>query len=145
MEALFNLYYFCLFVTKNHVFVLYFLSGEEVGGNARDNRGTGAAMQCRWSAAAPGTGAASRASEGASRAPPPRSKQTIRSISRVRRISLLGRTGPSPPPSRPSEHFPGSTELGEEEEEKEGARSGKQIKYYWNNFLIAMIFHFFVE
>ena len=58
MEALFNLYYFCLFVTKNHLFVLYFLSGEEVGGNARDNRGTGAAMQCRWSAAAPGTGAA---------------------------------------------------------------------------------------
>ena len=70
MEALFNLYYFCLFVTKNHVFVLYFLSGEEVGGNARDNRGTGAAMQCRWSAAA----RAARASEGTSQAPLPRSQ-----------------------------------------------------------------------
>ena len=70
MEALFNLYYFCLFVTKNHLFVLYFLSGEEVGGNARDNRGTGAAMQCRWSAAA----RAARASEGTSQAPLPRSQ-----------------------------------------------------------------------
>ena len=69
MEA-FNLYYFFLFVNKKTFIFLYFLSGEEVGGNARDNRGTGAAMQCRWSAAA----RAARASEGTSQAPLPRSQ-----------------------------------------------------------------------
>ena len=69
MEA-FNLYYFFLFVNEKPFIFLYFLSGEEVGGNARDNRGTGAAMQCRWSAAA----RAARASEGTSQAPLPRSQ-----------------------------------------------------------------------
>ena len=124
MEALFNLYYFCLFVTKNHVFVLYFLSGEEVGGNARDNRGTGAAMQCRRSAAAPGTGAARAACLGRDLS------SALASIARRRSrrsfsgsaASPLGRPGPSSP-SRPLERFPGTMKLGKQEEEKEGAAS----------------------